>query len=754
MEQRFQNKTRMCKPIRVSMRMVMLFWVLVNALFPVLSASAQTSGRASLNQTLDAKVAEAEAYLEERLNKRLEAVAEPPYLTIVQVDFPVSKLNSLRKSAGGNVSRLSRGAISKGVSGDDALISLLNAFTPLEILANASKVNITVTLDLSFPKESIADLRNSLETYLRLNKKRGDKMNINQKDLTAGRAKSKVERAEKESEQYKSQIENLQRELEAIRRREVDAQREVSEAKRKEQDALTQLREAQRATEDAKDKVRDEQNKTNKAEEERRKLSAEIDNLKKEIVELEQKNKDLASDSNSPAGKFRKLIAGFELPLTIIPSVLLALIGVLVIVLMQTSRVKSSSNEINATMMQVSSAVAKIGESIVQAAKVQGKQQGEAINMVGAGPNGMQPNQLPSGNDSTSEELLALEKEAQGLLEDMKETRYVMLSVLKDWVADKRERAKFAGFSEAIGPNAAREIWKSFPKEEIEQLGNALYEPMAKAQAYKVVLQLYRITGREISRKPAYFSSLDMVYLIAATDVELGNALSEAETAEAARLLVLLTPERCARVIPSVRNHDSEELLDAMREATNMSEEEARAALADVQGRIKSDRGESRFDVSNHLMLMLDASNPEVRTAVSRVLRTDKQLSASVGARVVTIEEVMRLDDETLAELLTELEPADVAVLLVSLPEELNERINQFFTSAKIQAAIRQELEKFNRSRTARKRAEFEGQKIQAALIRQVKDMREQGLIEMADGENDEVENDEDEDEGNEEEAS
>jgi flagellar motor switch protein FliG len=243
-----------------------------------------------------------------------------------------------------------------------------------------------------------------------------------------------------------------------------------------------------------------------------------------------------------------------------------------------------------------------------------------------------------------------------------------------------------------------------------------------------------------------------MIYLIAATDVELGNALSEAETAEAARLLVLLTPERCSRVIPNMRNHDSEELLDAMREATNTSEEDAKAALADIQGRIKSDRGESRFDVSNHLMLMLDAANPEVRTAVSRVLRTDKQLSASMGARVVTIEEVLRLDDETLSELLTELEPADVAVLLVSLPEELNERINQFFTSAKIQAAIRQELEKFNRSRTARKRAEFEGQKIQAALIRQVKDMRDQGLIEMAEGEGDEAEDDEDE--GNEEEAS
>jgi len=747
-----QNKNNTCLLQRFGMRWLSVFFVLTLVIVPLLNASAQTSGRANLNQTLDAKTAEAEAYLEERLNKRLEAVAEPPFLTIVRVDFPASKLNALRKSAGGNVSKLSRGAISRGVSGDDALISLLNAFTPLEILANAAKVTVTVTLDQSFPKESIPDLRNSLETYLRLNKKRGDKMNINQKDLTAGRAKSKVERAEKESEQYKSQIENLQRELEAIRRREVDAQREVSEAKRKETDALAQLREAQRATEDAKDKVRDEQNKTNRAEEERRKLSAEIDTLKKQIVDLEEKNKVLASDSNSPAGKFKKLIAGLELPLTIIPSVLIALIGVLVIVLMQTSRVKSSSNEMNATMMQVSTAVAKIGESIVQAAKVQGKQQGEAINMAGGGAGAMQPNQLPSSGDSNSEELLALEKEAQGLLEDMKATRYIMLSVLKDWVADKRERTKFAGFSEAIGPNAAREIWKSFPKEEIELLGNALYEPMAKAQAYKVVLQLYRITGREISRKPSYFNNLDMTYLISATDAELGNALSETETAEAAKLLVLLTPERCARVIPNIRDHDSEELLDAMREATNMSEEDAKAALADVQGRIKSDRGEARFDVSNHLMLMLDAANPEVRTAVSRVLRTDKQLSASVGARVVTIEEVLRLDDETLAELLTELEPADVAVLLVSLPEELSERINQFFTSAKIQAAIRQELEKFNRSRTAKKRAEFEGQKIQAALIRQVKDMRDQGLIDMAEDEDDDTEDDEDDE--NEEEAS
>jgi flagellar motor switch protein FliG len=384
-------------------------------------------------------------------------------------------------------------------------------------------------------------------------------------------------------------------------------------------------------------------------------------------------------------------------------------------------------------MIQVSAAVAKIGESIVQAAKVQGKQQGDAINVSAGGAAALQQN-MQSSNDSTSEELIALEKEAQSLLADMNQSRYPMLSILKDWLADKRERTKFAGFSEAVGPNAAREIFKVFPKEEVEALGNALYEPLAKAQAYKVVLQLYRLAGREISRKPSYFTNLDLTYLIGATDIELSNALSEAGTVEAARLMVLLTPERCARIIPGIRNHDSMELLEAMRESTGMSEDDAKAALADVKGRMNNDRGgDSKFDVTNHLMLMLDAPNPEFRTAVSRVLRADKQLSQQVGSRVVTIEEVLRLDDETLAELLAELEPADVATLLVSLPEELNDRINQFFTSNKIQAAIRQELDKFERSKMARKRAEFEGQKIQAALIRQVKDMREQGLIEMAD---------------------
>ncbi|NBW82559.1 hypothetical protein EBR21_12470, partial [bacterium] len=287
------------------------------------TALAQTSGRATLNQTLDAKVAEAEHYVEERLNKRLEAVTDPPFLTTVKVDFPTSKLNSLRQSAGGNVSKLSRGALSKGISNDDALISLLNALTPLEILANAQRVSVVVTLDQSFPKDSIADLKTTLQAYLRLNLKRGDKLDVNQKDLTAGRSKSKVEKAEKESLQYKSQIENLQRELEAIRRRETDAQREVSEAKRKEQDAQSQLRDALKATDDAKLKQREEQDKTNKAEEERRKLSAEIDELKKQVADLTQKNKDLTEDTKTPIGKFKKLIAGLELPLTVVPAVLI-----------------------------------------------------------------------------------------------------------------------------------------------------------------------------------------------------------------------------------------------------------------------------------------------------------------------------------------------------------------------------------------------------------------------------------------------
>lgn len=716
----------------ISARIVLAALACALLLFVQINARAQTSGRASLNQTLDAKVAEAEHYLEERLNKRLEAVTDPPFLTTVKVEFPASKLNALRQSAGGNVSKLSRGALSKGISNDDALISLLNALTPLEILANAQRVSVVVTLDQTFPKDSIADLKNTLQAYLRLNSKRGDKLDIGQKDLTAGRSKSKVERAEKESVQYKSQIENLQREIETIRRRESDAQRDVTEARRKEQDAQSQLRDALKSVEDAKGKQREEQDKAAKAEEERRKLSSQVDELKKQLAEANQKNKDLTDDSKSPVGKFKKLIAGIELPLTIIPTVLIALIGILVIVLIQTSRVKSASSDMTNTMMQVSTAVAKIGESIVQAAKVQGKQQGDAINVNAGGANAMQQSMQSSG-DSTSEELIALEKEAQSLLAEMNQSRYPMLSVLKDWLADKRERTKFAGFSEAVGPNAAREIFKFFPKEELEALGNALYEPLAKAQAYKVVLQLYRLAGREISRKPSYFTNLDMTFLIGANDIDLSTALSEAGTTEAARLMVLLTPERCARIIPGIRNHDSMELLEAMRQATEMTEDDAKAALLDIKGRVKNNNsGDSKFDVTNHLMLMLDAPNPEFRTAVSKVLRADKTLSQQVGSRVVTIEEVLRLEDETLSELLAELEPADVATLLVSLPEELNERVNQFFTSNKVQAAIRQELEKYERSKMARKRAEFDGQKIQAALIRQVKDMREQGLIELA----------------------
>ncbi|MEY4066441.1 MAG: hypothetical protein RIR26_2649, partial [Pseudomonadota bacterium] len=455
-------------------------------------ALAQTSGRANLSQTLNAKVAEAEAYLEERVNKRLEALAEPPYFTNIKVDFPIKKLSTLRKSAGGNMTRFSRGAISKGVSNDDALISLLNALTPVEILQNAGKIIVTVTLDLSYPKDSVAEMQKSLFAALRLYAKRGDKVDIIQKDLTAGRTKFKIERAEKESQQYKGQVDVLQRELEAVRRREADSQREIAELRRKEQDAQSQMREAQKLSDDSKNRIRDEQEKATKAEEERRKIVLENEELKKQIGELNQKNKDLLDDSKTMMGKAKRFMAGIELPLTIIPSVLLALAGVLFIVLFQTSRVKSASNEMNATMLQVSSAVAKIGESIVQAAKVQGKQGSEAINVGPGGALGGQ-NQLQGGSDSTSEELLALEKEAQSLLADLSKSRYTMLSVLKDWLADKRDGAKFVAFSEAVGPNAAREIWKAFPKEDLELLGNALFEPMAKAQAYKVVLQLYRL---------------------------------------------------------------------------------------------------------------------------------------------------------------------------------------------------------------------------------------------------------------------
>lgn len=693
---------------------------------------AQTSGRANLTQTLNAKVAEAESYLEERLNKRLEALAEPPYFTNIKVDFPVKKLNALRKNAGGNLSRFSRGALSKGVSNDDALISLLNALTPVEILQNAGKITVTVTLDLSYPKDSVAEMQKSLFASLRLYAKRGDKVEIVQKDLTAGRAKFKIERAERESQQFKNQVDVLQRELEAVRRKEADAQREIAELRRKEQDAQLQMRDAQKLSEDSKNRIRDEQEKATKAEEERRKIVLENEDLKKQIGELNQKNKDLLDDSKTLQGKARRFMAGIELPLTVIPSVLLALAGVLVIVLFQTSRVKSASNEMNATMLQVSSAVAKIGESIVQAAKVQGKQGADAINVGPGGALGGQ-NQLQGGGDSNSEELLALEKEAQGLLADLSKTRYTMLSVLKDWLADKREGAKFVAFSEAMGPNAAREIWKAFPKEDLELLGNALFEPMAKVQAYKVVLQLYRLVGREISRKPNYFTNLDLIFLISATDVELSGALSESGTVEAARVMILLTPERCSRIIPGLRNHDSTEFIEAMREATNMSEQDARDAIEHVRGNIRSEREQGNFDVANHIMVMLDAPNPEFRTAASRFLRSDKSLSASMGSRVVTIDEVLNLEDETLAELLTELEPSEVGALIVSLPEENGDRVNQFFSSPKIQAAIRQELDKYNRSKTARKRAEMDGQKIQASLILQVKEMREQGLIELAD---------------------
>lgn len=638
--------------------------------------------RISYQALLEGKKSHVEQQLEERARKVIASQLDAgQYLLYVKVQMDDRKIGrEIAKIRAQKKLRL-RSLPANVQQQDEAEIRFLSEMTDETIFLYIGKKIVSFTVDSGLTADQVNSLRGALVNAIGITA--ADEFKVSQTKMATSSMQNRLEQAGQEAAQAREQArrtEMLLRELEI-----------------KKQEAGTQA--AQLDT------------KVNRLQDELMREREKADELKKQLDEF-------GSDKTA-LGKLRRLVKGFELPLTLLP---IALIIAAIAVWAIRSSQKSTQN-IAAGLQGLAAAAQRIAQTQQQTAQL------------GNNDNSQQVKALAEGNAALPESAEGLElshKEAMHTWELLKKNESLLLSVLKDWLSDSEGRIRFIYFSEAIGAEDTRALWEKFPKAELELLEPLLFTKVPKSAAYSTVLQLHRAVGKEVAGKPPFFTKLDLSFLSSLQDFELAEVMDNSSIEAAAAALLFVTPKRATKLLALQKTHMKENLIQTMRSLTEMTEAVGAQYAAELKQYKPQTSKAVGFDLAEHMVVLLESSNAQQDTkqAVARLLETDKTLSIKVRSRVLTFAEVLMLDDETISDLVSPLSPEQVAQLVFPMEEKQAEKILSFF-SQKVVFAIRQEAGRINQKASSRRAARGESNRIQQAIVRRVKVLIEQGQIEL-----------------------
>jgi hypothetical protein len=97
---------------------------------------------------------------------------------------------------------------------------------------------------------------------------------------------------------------------------------------------------------------------------------------------------------------------------------------------------------------------------------------------------------------------------------------------------------------------------------------------------------------------------------------------------------------------------------------------------------------------------------------------------------MVTFEDVLAVEDETLIELLDEFEPEQLANLVCALGKESQQRIAKTL-SRKVVIAVQGELQRLNTRSATLRRAQAQSVELQSYLIGKLKALVDEGVVEI-----------------------
>lgn len=660
----------------------------------------------ALLSILDLKVNAAEKELEDRVRRLVGSQMDTPYSQYVKITVDRTKFaQKLKVFEASSKLRTLPSASTEGAG------RYVRGLSVEDVFALIKSVRVSLTIDKSVSGEQEANLKKSISAALNLKTERGDVVEVERSDMLSASIKSKQEAFNREQQNVAFQNKKLEMML-----REMELQNRALANKGKDKMTTDQLAlEIRRISDDIKE--------LRESNERELRLLQDKTAQMQQSTQKEQKTQDPKYDGQ--LGQVKKLIEGLELPLTLLP---LGLLFALVLLKMAGGQGKTAG-ALKMGLEELGKSVQTMADTLAGAAKT--------ISASSANENSAEKNTSKTSQQAESVRteggaIELLQADAVNTWQLLIGMPYFLLSVLKDWLNDAENREMFLQVTEAVGAEAAAWLWSRFPSEEIEQLGPLLSKPIAKTSAFSAVSLLYRAAVREAGTKPLYARELaELDILITLTDQKLSLALSTSDDVQIATVLAFLTPQRAVRVMGKLGDRMTVDVLKELEKIPSVQPQEIQRRL--IQFKSSAEMLADTSGAQNLLTCLvrvLESQDGAAQVAARLYLNENADLAGEVRKRVITFDDVMGLDADSLFDIFGAFSPTDTASLVITLKPEHRDKILKIF-SGKARMRVDEEIKKIESKKNLKKQAAVQAARIKSNTLRRVRVMRDQGLIEF-----------------------
>jgi flagellar motor switch protein FliG len=259
------------------------------------------------------------------------------------------------------------------------------------------------------------------------------------------------------------------------------------------------------------------------------------------------------------------------------------------------------------------------------------------------------------------------------------------------------------------------------------------FDSNSKMQGFAAVLQLHRSVTAEVLRRPVVFAQLDFPELIAAGDDLLIKGLTACSPASLALCINLLPGSRKSKVLEELSAELQSRLIDgvALLDAMDLPKLEGQLELLRKEVGSKLDnRSQQSLGAAEDIAGLLRDTSPKTQAALNQALGRHTKLRDKITEKMITIEDVLAVENDTLAELIDELEPEQIAILMSGLVPAAQQRVGSVLPP-KIVITVQSEMQRLGSRQSSMRRAQAQSTGLQAALIDKLKTLVDEGVVDL-----------------------
>ena len=459
----------------------------------------------------------------------------------------------------------------------------------------------------------------------------------------------------------------------------------------------------------------------------------------REKAEFETKIRTLEEDLSiykTPMGDIKKIVKGLELPLTVLPIALVFFIFASFLFFLYLRLQGTKATKFLEAADLLAQGMARAGKGNANAGR---SQKSEAEKTLQASESAAQVNGS-NGPILLGDEIVTLKNEALEAWKDLSQYSYLSTSELREWlVAGGAQTQKLVSVMGALGPVESVKLLQKFSPNDLAQLRKmeTSQDSGSKLPGYSAILQLHRLISTQILNRPEAIIRLDFPELVKASDEALAEALLSVEPKSLALCLYILPENRRFKIIEAGSAKMQRDAVEGFAALEGITAERIDLELSSLRTQLVPSllkHAVIKFAVADEISQLMDEVSPKTRASLQEALSQHKRLDDLINARMVTMDDVLALDDETLGELLDEFSPEQMATLLSGLRREGVGRITKILPR-KMALAVESELSRLSSRQGSLKRAQNQSLEYQTLLRDRLKDLVEEGVVEINKGE-------------------